>query len=237
MSHIVIRNYDTEKYNFAYMLQNLYNVKNLNQVHILDPELCAGEWAAVRFDNEVKTYFHQVFYGKLREPWKEFVDAYNSFVENEIAPLFDEDFVYQTTPSFRVQVPNNKAVSLWHCDSDERHLHPLGEINFIVPMTKAFDTNATWAESAPGKKDFKPMEMEYGQFAQFNGNQCLHGNKINQTGISRVSFDFRIMPMSKYTPELWNLDERANSRSAAGTTPTKFLIGDYYSLYKKVQHV
>ena len=100
MSHIIIRNYDTEKYNFADMLQNLYNVTSLTQVHVLDPELCAGEWAAVRFDNEVKTYFHQVFYGKLREPWNEFVDAYNSFIKNEIAPLFNEDFAYQIIEAF-----------------------------------------------------------------------------------------------------------------------------------------
>jgi hypothetical protein len=56
MSHIIIRNYDIEKYNFATMLQDLYNVDKLNQVHILDPDLCAGEWAVVRFDNEVKRF-------------------------------------------------------------------------------------------------------------------------------------------------------------------------------------
>jgi len=229
----IIRDYDASKYNFAPMLSELFGVQNLDQVHILDPELCAGEWALVRFENEVKTVFHQRFYKKLNEPWAEFHETYKKFIVNEIAPLFDEDFAYQTTPSFRIQVPNNKAVSLWHYDSDPEHLHPEGEINFILPATRTFDTNATWTETSPGRADYKPMEMEYGQFVQFDGNKCRHGNKVNKTGATRVSFDFRVMPMSRYYPEEWALDERSQKRSAAGTTTTKFIIGDYYSLYEK----
>ena len=168
----------------------------------------------------------------MREPWSEFINAYNNFICDEIAPLFDESFAYQATPSFRVQVPNNKAVSLWHYDSDEEHLHPEGEINFILPVTRAFDTNAIWAESEPGKGDFMPMGWECSEFAEFNGNKCRHGNKINKTGVSRVSFDFRVMPIHKYKPDL-RPELRAKARLAIGATNAKFVIGDYYSLFKK----
>tara|TARA_R110001583_G_scaffold41369_6_gene131700 strand:- start:691 stop:1389 length:699 start_codon:yes stop_codon:yes gene_type:complete len=227
-----IRDYDSAKYKFAEMLKGLFGVEDLNQVHILDPALCE-ESAAVSFNNEVKTFFHEKFYEKLRSPWNDFINTYDKFIENEVAPIFDKKaFVYQKTPSFRVHVPNNKAVSLWHTDSDEKHLHPLGEINFIIPMTKAFGTNATWTETEPGKEDFQPMEMEYGQFVQFSGNTCHHGNKVNKTGVSRVSFDFRIMPMELYKPDEWDTPDRAAARHAAGTTKTKFVIGDYYSLYE-----
>ena len=220
------------------MLKSLFEVENLDMVHTLDPELCAGEWALVRFDNEVKTFFHEKFYEKLREPWSEFIEAYEAFIEKEIAPVYGgKSFVYQTTPSFRVHVPNNKAVSLWHYDSDERHLHPDGEMNFILPMTKAFDTSATWVETAPGKKDFVPLAMEYGEYAQFHGNKCLHGNKVNATGKTRVSFDFRVMKLEDYTPEKWDTESRSSERSKAGTTKTKFVIGSYYSLYKGKEDV
>ena len=232
------RDYDPDKYKFKEMLESLFEVEKLDTVHTLDPELCAGEWAMVRFDNEVKTFFHEKFYKKLNEPWNEFIEAYRMFIDNEIAPIFGgEKFVYQTTPSFRVHVPNNKAVSLWHTDSDERHLHPDGELNFILPMTKTFETNATWTETSPGKNDHEPLAMEYGQFVQFDGNKCLHGNKVNTTGKTRISFDFRVMEWENYSPENWNTELRASARSTAGTTKTKFVIGSYYSLHEGKNNV
>ena len=74
-------------------------------------------------------------------------------------------------------------------------------------------------ESEPWKLDFKPIELDYGEYHMFNGNQCLHGNKPNKTNLTRVSFDFRIMPVSKYD-STWNVD--------SPTSHTKFVIGEYY---------
>ena len=67
-----IRDYDSAKYKFAEMLKGLFGVEDLNQVHILDPALCE-ESAAVSFNNEVKTFFHEKFYEKLRSPWNEYI--------------------------------------------------------------------------------------------------------------------------------------------------------------------
>ena len=33
------------------------------------------------------------------------------------------------------------------------------------------------------------------EFIVFNGNKCIHGNKLNDTGKTRVSLDFRIIPI------------------------------------------
>jgi ectoine hydroxylase-related dioxygenase (phytanoyl-CoA dioxygenase family) len=82
-----------------------------------------------------------------------------------------------------------------------------------------------WLESVPGIKDFHPVEMEVGEFCIFNGNKCFHGNKDNDTGKTRVSFDFRVMPYSRY-------DESKCLESV--TINRKFAIGDYYDLYKNV---
>ena len=35
----------------------------------------------------------------------------------------------------------------------------------------------------------------------FNGGECIHGNKTNNTGKTRVSFDFRILPLENYNPD------------------------------------
>ena len=54
------------------------------------------------------------------------------------------------------------------------------EINFCLAITKMENTTAIWAETSPGKKDFSPMEIDYGEYFNFNGNKCTHGNKINE---------------------------------------------------------
>ena len=46
--------------------------------------------------------------------------------------------------------------------SDNEYGHQDGEINFWMPLTKAFGNNTLWAESEPLKEDFHPFELEYG---------------------------------------------------------------------------
>ena len=105
-----------------------------------------------------------------------------------------------------------------HCDSEcewqllvclQQHLshshtahfadkHPSEEVNFILPFTPMFDTNSLWIESGEGAGDFAPINMGPGNLASFYGNKWRHFNKINTSGQTRVSWDFRIVPMSKY---------------------------------------
>jgi len=56
---------------------------------------------------------------------------------------------------------------------------------------------------------------------QFDGNRCIHGNLPNRTGVTRVSFDFRVMRYEDYdsTHSLTSLSKG-----------NKFIIGDYYQL-------
>ena len=49
-------------------------------------------------------------------------------------------------------------------------------------------------------------------------NKIKHFNKINKTGKTRISFDTRIIPFSKY---------KENNNSSK-TLNKKFVIGDYY---------
>ena len=39
-------------------------------------------------------------------------------------------------------------------DSDDLGKHPLGEKNFILPITKMYGSNTIFIESEPDKKDF-----------------------------------------------------------------------------------
>ena len=104
-----------------------------------------------------------------------------------VAPLFvpygEEKVVFQTRPTFRVCLPNNVAVGQKHRDFD--YQHPEGEINFWVPFTRAWESNALYVESEPDKGDFHPPHaMEFGEIFRFWGNKCWHYNLPNDTGES-----------------------------------------------------
>jgi hypothetical protein len=188
--------YNTEKYNFSNLVSGLFEVEDLSDLHLLDSDLVNAE--PLTQENEAETLFHKKYYEKLNGDWPELITTFKNFVEQEVSKIFKGPFLYQTTPSFRVQVPNQTAVSKWHYDSDPNHGHPDWEINIQIALTKVFGNNSTWIESVPGLGDYSPMELEYGECAIFDGNRCVHGNYPNDTGKTRVSYDFRVIPCNMY---------------------------------------
>jgi len=210
---VKILTFDTEKYNFAGLVQSLFDCDLAD----LDSQ---EEKTNLTLGSDTKTEFHKVFYKRIDAGWPEFMDVYLSFLKEVIHPMFEDDMlVYQKYPGIRFCRPGAKAVYKWHSDGDGDHKHPLGEVNIFLPLTKCFDTNAMWYESIPGMGDWKPLEIDNGQFLIGYLNQCRHGNKINDTGKTRVSFDFRVMPEFAY-------DE--NSPLESCTTKQKFIVGEYY---------
>lgn len=212
--------YDVNKYKFEEIIKNHFNVSDLSLLHKERNDLHPDN--ILCFDNESKTKYHELFYLKMNNGWEELEDAYHLFVKEEVGAIINEDFIYQYMPSFRVHLPNDKAIHKWHYDSDLDHLHPEWEINFQVALTDMYNTQATWIEVVPGLKNYLPMEMSYGEFYIFNGNKCTHGNKENISGKTRVSFDFRVLPKSKYNP----------SSIESVTAKKKFLLGEYYKEVK-----
>ncbi len=67
-------------------------------------------------------------------------------------------------------------------------------------MTDMYDTNSVWIESEEGKEDFTAPSLGFGRALRFDGANQKHGSKLNETPITRVSFDFRIKPLSKHGP-------------------------------------
>ena len=98
---------------------------------------------------------------------------------------------FQSTPSLRIQPPSNFRIGYPHTDS--MYFHQRGQINFWVPLTKVYDTNTLWLESAPGRQDYHPLELDIGQCARFYGNQCTHFTLANDTQDTRVSLDLRVV--------------------------------------------
>ena len=222
---MVIFNYSTDQHRFVSLVSNLFQVDALENLHIVQSKLV--ERSNLEWKDESSSEFHKLFYGKLslgkNDAWTEIIETYDSFVKNEISKRIPGDFLVQKFPSFRVQLPNSRAINKWHFDSDKDHGHPEGEINVQIPLTVMYDTSATWIESVPGMQDFKPMNMIPGQYTIFNGNKCTHGNKSNNTGLTRVSFDFRVIRRETL--------EAQTTRNSA-TLGVKFAIGGYYKEVK-----
>jgi hypothetical protein len=143
-----------------------------------------------------------------QSPWhKAFYDAWATsaqlpalfagFVRAQVARWVAEPFYWQAVPTFRVQLPGNVAVGTFHTDAD--YHHPAGEVSFWVPLTAAHDSSSVWIEGDDGL--LHAPSVGPGQVVEFSAVSRRHGNQPNGTGRSRVSFDFRCLPV-RLLPEV-----------------------------------
>lgn len=212
--------FDKEKYNFVKLVTDLFDIE-LNNLHNYS-ETKYELFTEIGKDSH--TEYHKKFYSKIDSNWKEMEETYTNFISEVVLPYLGlDEALYQVYPNFRVQLPNNVAVVIDHYDSDENHRHPNGEVNFICALTDMYDTNTIWAEKHPRWKDYIPMKLSKGDCISFNGNKCSHHNKINETGKTRVSFDFRILPLNLYNDK---------NETTSVTTNKQYVEGGYY---KRIQ--
>jgi hypothetical protein len=207
----LIRKYDTRDYKFRELVELYLEFSDLEQIHVKFPfeeKLLTG--------TDQNRNLHKKFYQEMDSD-RSFIFFYKKFIKEVVAPLYDDEIIYQKYPTFRVHQPNNLAVFAFHKDRDYRHNSK--EVNFYLPITEAFDTNTFWYETKDGKKDFRPMEARYGELIEWDGANLEHGNKPNETGQTRISFDFRILRLKDY-------DEASAKESLSKGTP--FKIGHYF---------
>lgn len=203
--------YNTNIYTFREQLQEVFCVDDLSTLN--------DSVEVFTREKDQSTNWHKLYYSWART--EEFIQLYSNFIVNIIKPLYNEQVVFQTIPTFRVAYPNNIAVGEYHKDKHYRNGEwsaKVKEDNFYLPFTNAFDTNTIWAESEEDKGDFAPMNCNYGECIQWDGCNLTHGNKINNTGKARVSIDFRVIRLSNYIP----------SEHSSINTKAKFQIGEYY---------
>ncbi len=214
-----ITKFNTSTYNFTELISNLFQSPNLDYLH----ELSRNEYSTLfEVGADSNTVFHEMFYEKKRSGWYKFDQVYYSFIKDIVAPRYNEDILFQRFPTFRCHLPGNVAVGAFHNDAEFNH--PENEVNYILPINNADSSASVWVESVPGEKDFRPIVMRAGELIEFDGNKLTHGNKVNITGKTRVSIDFRVLPLSAY---------KEGDPKESVTRKTKFKIGEYYSLFKK----
>lgn len=159
-------------------------------------------------ETDQQSPFHTRFYHYFKE--HPIQSAYENLIREVVQPYIGEPIVYQTVPSFRIQFPKNKGVGEKHKDSD--YSHSTDEINFWLPLTDTKKTNTIWIEG-------EPQLVKYGEILVFDGANKEHENKVSEEVGTRVSFDFRVIPKSKFKPS----DKRSIN------TNLKMDIGGYWS--------
>jgi perosamine synthetase len=225
-----IYQYDTKTHQFLEFFKDLYKTEELDK-------LTLGE-TAFREENihDVESAFHKIFYTEIKSNPR-FKKLYCNFIRSIHQQFFPmEDYlIYQSFPSVRFQFINNITVPP-HCDSDSLGCHPLGEKNFIIPITEMTRSKTLFIESEPGKKDFKGIDLKYGQLFYFNGNKCIHYNEKNVEDTIRISLDFRAITAKDYLAYLNGNITSTNPRDPEKTRkPTKILVGGYYQIVHKSQ--
>ena len=143
--------YDRSIFDFRGYFETLYLTSDLEH---LDSVSHSGTGL-----QDVETDLHKRFYSDIKTN-RRFKELYCNFVKHIYAQFYpDEEFaIYQSFPSVRFQFKNNTVVPP-HYDSDEIGRHPIGENNFLVPITAMYGTNRLFIESEPGKKDFDGVDM------------------------------------------------------------------------------
>jgi hypothetical protein len=204
-----IINYEVNKYDFSEIIKDILEVNSLDKLHEV------RKYDILTREKDQSTEWHRRYYDNF--PKFEFL--YRKFIVDFMKPYFNnEKIVFQKIPTFRVHLVGNLGVGDFHKDRD--YNHGVNEINFWMPFTNTFGNNSIWLESAENKFDFHPVRVNYGQILEFDGANLLHGNKINDTNITRVSVDFRILKLSDFKP----------SENGSINMKSKFDIGGYFDV-------
>jgi hypothetical protein len=213
----IVGNYDNN-YDFRPFAKECFKIDILDNVH--EGNLSYDVFK--EFGPDVKTWYHETFYKYLKsEKGNRMQKMYDNLIKEVVLPYLGlKEALVQKFPSFRIQLPGNKAVAKMHNDNSLGH--PVGEINFTYSFTDMYDSNTIYIEDMPRTNQFVPMNMKANNNICFNGNLCMHYNEINETGKSRMSMDYRILPL-KYKPIV---DDFSHS------TKQKFVDGGYYNLVK-----
>ena len=217
--HVNKINYNNELYDFRPFAKECFNIEKLNDVHINNQKYDIF----TEFKKDVQTWYHKKFYEYLdSDKGLKMKEMYNKLIKEVILPYLDlDEALVQKFPSFRVQLPNNVAVAKIHTDNSLGH--PKGEINFTYTFTEMKDTTAILIEKMPELNEFTKIEADENNIVSFNANLCKHYNEINDTGKTRMSMDFRILPLN-YIPKEDVFSHTSNK---------KFVDGGYYILFKK----
>jgi putative NADH-flavin reductase len=216
--------FDTERFPLRELVQEAIGVDELEKLHLHEAEKFLPSHSVGRTSAQSPQRRMELLRHALNEKWK--CSAERKQWERELLPRIvrecirpcsmpaEQQLIYQRSPLLRFhvawpveageQVDVNPAnppgrLALLHKDADTGH--PSSEVNYLLPVTlRTHGANSLWVESEPNVGDYAPFELRYGQMMQWRGNALRHYSHRNTCDETRVSFDFRVIPGSRWEP-------------------------------------
>ena len=178
--------FDTKKYKFQKIFQDLYGVSDLEGLHKYTPGLNMN-----KLENDSSSILHKIYYSNFERDLR---DEYERFVKNEITSIIRERVYLQKIPCVRFSLPGYKWLTEYHRDGDYKH--PPQELNVNLAITSSANTASLHIEEIPGSNKYIRLEQKYGEFTFINHIECKHGAEINREGKTMISLDFRMIKES-----------------------------------------
>ncbi len=179
--------FPSSQYRFREWAQEALGWHELHKLHESDAAVHA---------NQKETYYY--FVRQLESAFSGIETSYIEFIQGPVSLSIGGHRAYQRQPTFRVHLHGMSSISAFHKDRDYG-LCP-GAINIWIPLVDVSGNNSLWIESMEDAGDFAPLDLQYGQFAVFDAANLCHGSKMNDSGISRISFDVRLLPDTPDAP-------------------------------------
>ncbi len=200
-----VATYDLQQFDFTRRVAEILDVAELECLHEKFP-LPPGS------HGDQDTVVHRILYSTFQR-WS---PLYEEFVR-AIVPA-GVGHCFQRVPTFRIHYPETTATRAFHRDSE--YNHQPGVINYWVPLTEAYTTNSIWLENPLEGNVARPVHLRPGQMLRFDATSIRHGSMPNETGRTRVSFDFRTIELEHFEP--------AGLRTV--TNNVELRIGGYYAV-------
>ena len=140
-----IFSYDNQLFNFIDFFKKIYKENDLQNLHLNSNDYKKYEnLLNLGVLNDSQTDLHDIFYNKIKDD-NEFKILYCNFVKHIYQNFFPNEkyILYQSFPSIRIQYPQSIAIPP-HKDSDSLSNHPIGEKNFLIPITEMKNTNSIY---------------------------------------------------------------------------------------------
>lgn len=181
MKHMII-NFDIQRFKFKEWACQAFEFEDLDRIH-------------ERPDSKVyPSYVERMtdYRSILEKAYPKCRSILEGFVRQKLEPAYGGKIeTFQSPPTFRVHFDQTGLATTFHRDRD--YGQPDGVLNVWLPLTNVWGNKSIWIEQDDADH-YLPMELKYGQALVFDGANLRHGTKSNDTGSSRVSFDFRFLP-------------------------------------------
>lgn len=185
--------FDPHSYPLHRILAETLGVEDLSQLHS-HPTKNKKELLAPLLTRDGRRQFHECYFNFVTSfciPLLHSLAWTKGVLQSTSLTLAsDVKYRFQVFPCLRVILPGELSIDP-HCET--AHGHSIGNLNFHVPLTAAFGTNALYTESHPGREDWHGLTTKSpGLGFLFDGARCLHFRLQNTTNVTRVSIDFRV---------------------------------------------